>query len=177
MTEDTILGYDLYSSALAEILSEPSLHTPITVGLYAKWGSGKSFLLSQLKSEMKSFARLTNVVNLKIDVFLILTVFILSFFIGLPFIFKEWYYGLVVLGIINILTFITIFLCKYFYEKREKDWAERACFKISNQITRFKLMLRILFMNPFTYKQESVEHKNLRYLLVKLISFLSLNFK
>jgi ankyrin repeat-rich membrane spanning protein len=49
MTEDSILGYDLYSSALAEILSESSLNTPITVGFYAKWGSGKSFLLSQLK--------------------------------------------------------------------------------------------------------------------------------
>ena len=34
MTEDNILGYDLYSSALAEILSEPSLKTPITVSLF-----------------------------------------------------------------------------------------------------------------------------------------------
>ena len=34
MTEDSILGYDLYSSALAEILAEPSLHTPITVGCF-----------------------------------------------------------------------------------------------------------------------------------------------
>ena len=31
MNDDSILGYDLYSSALAEILSEPSLQTPITV--------------------------------------------------------------------------------------------------------------------------------------------------
>ena len=38
-------GFDLYSNALADILSEPTLSTPITVGLYAKWGSGKSFLL------------------------------------------------------------------------------------------------------------------------------------
>ena len=44
-----MLGYDLYSSALADILSEPSLSTPITVGLYAKWGSGKSFLLNKLR--------------------------------------------------------------------------------------------------------------------------------
>ena len=36
-----MLGYDLYSSALANILTEPSLSMPITVGLYAKWGSGK----------------------------------------------------------------------------------------------------------------------------------------
>ena len=30
---------------------------PITVGLYAKWGSGKSFLLGKLKDEMLSFTR------------------------------------------------------------------------------------------------------------------------
>ena len=41
----TMAGFDLYSNALADILSEPTLSTPITVGLYAKWGSGKSFLL------------------------------------------------------------------------------------------------------------------------------------
>ena len=46
-----MLGYDLYSSALADILTEPSLSTPITVGLYAKWGSGKSFLLKKLQDE------------------------------------------------------------------------------------------------------------------------------
>ncbi len=44
---ENILGYNLYSSALADILTEPSLSMPITVGLYAKWGSGKSFLLGE----------------------------------------------------------------------------------------------------------------------------------
>ena len=38
---ESMLGYDLYSSALADILTEPTLSMPITVGLYAKWGSGK----------------------------------------------------------------------------------------------------------------------------------------
>lgn len=52
-----MLGYDLYSSALADILTEPSLAMPIMVGLYAKWGSGKSFLLGKLREEMKSFTR------------------------------------------------------------------------------------------------------------------------
>lgn len=46
---ENLLGYEIYSSALADILSEPGLVTPITVGLYAKWGSGKSFLLGKLK--------------------------------------------------------------------------------------------------------------------------------
>lgn len=49
---ENMLGYDLYSSALADILSEPSLSMPITVGLYAKWGSGKSFLLSKLRGKL-----------------------------------------------------------------------------------------------------------------------------
>jgi ankyrin repeat-rich membrane spanning protein len=54
---ENILGYDLYSSALADILTEPALTMPITVGLYAKWGSGKSFLLGKLRDEMLSFTR------------------------------------------------------------------------------------------------------------------------
>ena len=57
--EDTesMLGYDLYGSALADILTGPSLSMPITVGLYAKWGSGKSFLLKKLQEEMQNFVR------------------------------------------------------------------------------------------------------------------------
>ncbi len=54
---ESLLGYDLYSSALADMLTEPTLSMPITVGLYAKWGSGKSFLLSRLRQEMKNFVR------------------------------------------------------------------------------------------------------------------------
>lgn len=49
------MGYDLYSSALADILSEPSLSVPISVGLYAKWGSGKSFLIKKLESMYGNF--------------------------------------------------------------------------------------------------------------------------
>jgi ankyrin repeat-rich membrane spanning protein len=108
MTEDSILGYDLYSSALAEILSEPSLHTPITVGLYAKWGSGKSFLLAQLKTEMKSFAHLTKVINLKVNLFLIMTVLALNTVITLPFCFWKWFYGLMLLLALNVLSFTII---------------------------------------------------------------------
>ena len=54
-SSDNLKGYELYSSTVADILSEPSLNTPMTVGLYAKWGSGKSFLTDQLKSKCLSF--------------------------------------------------------------------------------------------------------------------------
>ncbi|KAJ3613827.1 hypothetical protein NHX12_020073, partial [Muraenolepis orangiensis] len=45
-SDGDMLGYDLYSSALADILSEPTMQPPICVGLYAQWGS----------DEMKTFA-------------------------------------------------------------------------------------------------------------------------
>lgn len=48
-SDGDMLGYDLYSSALADILSEPTMQPPICVGLYAQWGSGKSFLLKKLE--------------------------------------------------------------------------------------------------------------------------------
>jgi len=41
----------MYSSTIADVLSEPTLHTPITVGLFARWGSGKSVLLGRLRSK------------------------------------------------------------------------------------------------------------------------------
>ncbi|CAF0825639.1 unnamed protein product [Brachionus calyciflorus] len=167
MTEDSILGYDLYSSALAEILSEPSLHTPLTVGLYAKWGSGKSFLLSQLKSEMKSFAKLTHVVNLKLNFFLISTIIFMSLLLTTPFIFWNWQYGLGLLGTVLLISFFVIIISKYFYEKRESEWAERLCEKVSTHLTRFKLLLRILFLNPIKYKNENIEHKNLRFIFTE----------
>ena len=108
MTEDSILGYDLYSSALAEILSEPSLHTPITVGLYAKWGSGKSFLLAQLKTELKSFAKLTTILNLDMSLFLVLAVFMLTLTISSPVLFFNWMYGLIVFGALLFFSFSII---------------------------------------------------------------------
>lgn len=52
---DFLSGYDLYSGIIADVLTEPGLVTPLTVGLYAKWGSGKSFLLERLEHEMRKF--------------------------------------------------------------------------------------------------------------------------
>lgn len=50
-SDGDMLGYDLYSSALADILSEPTMQPPFCVGLYAQWGSGKSFLLKKLEGK------------------------------------------------------------------------------------------------------------------------------
>ena len=56
--DETVQGYEVYSSTIADVLSEPSLHTPITVGLFARWGSGKSFLIGRLRSTLAILSRL-----------------------------------------------------------------------------------------------------------------------
>ncbi|KAI6240960.1 hypothetical protein M3Y99_00405800 [Aphelenchoides fujianensis] len=52
-----LLGFEAYSDVLADIVCEPNLSLPLTIGLYAKWGSGKSFLLPKMRESMKSFSR------------------------------------------------------------------------------------------------------------------------
>ena len=60
--------YDLYSSALADILSEPTMVPPLTVGVYAQWGSGKSFLLKKLQDIMESFVGETGLEEFRLSV-------------------------------------------------------------------------------------------------------------
>ena len=55
--DETVQGYEVYSSTIADVLSEPSLHTPMTVGLFARWGSGKSFLIGRLRSMLSVLYR------------------------------------------------------------------------------------------------------------------------
>lgn len=188
MTEDSILGYDLYSSALAEILSEPSLHTPITVGLYAKWGSGKSFLLLQLKNEMKSFAKLSQTIDLRMNLSFVSILVLLVLMFTLPFFFWNAIYGAVVFVSICLVSFVTICTIKYssssffrlfqflnvpfllnlivvskwIYDHQSREWAERFCKRIADQILNIKLLLRILFLNPGNYLNYNPEHRNLR---------------
>ncbi|KAI6235467.1 hypothetical protein M3Y95_00054700 [Aphelenchoides besseyi] len=52
-----LLGFEAYSDVLADIVCEPNLSLPLSIGLYAKWGSGKSFLLPKMRESMKSFSR------------------------------------------------------------------------------------------------------------------------
>ena len=55
LTGPNLANYDLYSSALADVLAEPTLQTPLTVGIYAQWGSGKSFLHKLLIERLSVF--------------------------------------------------------------------------------------------------------------------------
>ena len=46
---EELLGHDVYTTSLAELLCEPSLELPMTVGVYARWGTSKSHFFKRLQ--------------------------------------------------------------------------------------------------------------------------------
>ncbi|CAF1132327.1 unnamed protein product [Didymodactylos carnosus] len=170
LNDDSILGYDLYSSALAEILSEPSLRTPITVGLFAKWGSGKSFLLSHLKDEMKGFAQLTDFPTLKFSPLLISLVLIIALIIGLLTGFMIHYIvGLVLSFSWLLLSFLSLFLIYYLLKRKDYLWTANIAHFITNRLESLRFLLQVLFMNPHGIgrKQGTDDYKKMKFIFTE----------
>nr|XP_023022551.1 kinase D-interacting substrate of 220 kDa-like [Leptinotarsa decemlineata] len=147
---ENMLGYDLYSSALADILSEPSLSMPITVGLYAKWGSGKSFLLNKLREEMKNFARewVDPVFQFTIMLFIILVhiALVIGTIIGLSL--RSWIVAACVVVAFVLLGYLFIALIWYASRRYDWDWAYNFNLTLTKKMDNLKLVLQILFCHP-----------------------------
>nr|XP_012226801.1 PREDICTED: kinase D-interacting substrate of 220 kDa isoform X4 [Linepithema humile] len=147
---ENMLGYDLYSSALADILSEPSLSTPITVGLYAKWGSGKSFLLNKLREEMKNFARQWIDPVFQFSSLLFLVVAHISLLVGITIglLLQSWIIGLSC-GI-SLLVIVYIFLILVWYANKRYDWywSYNLTMALTTKLNALKLLLQVIFCHP-----------------------------
>ncbi|XP_056641813.1 kinase D-interacting substrate of 220 kDa B isoform X6 [Diorhabda sublineata] len=147
---ENMLGYDLYSSALADILSEPSLSMPIMVGLYAKWGSGKSFLLNKLRDEMKNFARewVDPVFQFSTLLFLVLMhiSMILATIFGLSF--QSWLIGLCVSVSFILLSYFLLAMIWFASNRYDWDWAYNFNVQLTRKINNLRLVLQILFCHP-----------------------------
>ncbi|XP_018338042.1 PREDICTED: kinase D-interacting substrate of 220 kDa isoform X2 [Trachymyrmex septentrionalis] len=147
---ENMLGYDLYSSALADILSEPSLSTPITVGLYAKWGSGKSFLLNKLREEMKNFARqwIDPVFQFSSLLFLVVAHVTLLMGITLGLALQSWIIGLS--SGISLLVVVYIFLILVWYANKRYDWywPYNLTVALTTKLNALKLLLQVIFCHP-----------------------------
>ena len=53
------LGYTIYSKAIAEaVASAEAPNSSMSVGIYAQWGGGKSFLMHKIKEEIEGLAML-----------------------------------------------------------------------------------------------------------------------
>ncbi|XP_013885441.1 kinase D-interacting substrate of 220 kDa B [Austrofundulus limnaeus] len=166
-TDGDMLGYDLYSSALADILSEPTMQPPICVGLYAQWGSGKSFLLKKLEDEMKTFAGQQIEPLLQ---FSWLAVFMSLLFCGSVAIVL----GLTIepkLAIAMSLTLLSVLyiLCVvvYFGGRREGEnwtWAWLLSTRLARHIGYLELLLKLMFVNPPELPEQSTRALPVRFL-------------
>ncbi|KAK6637747.1 hypothetical protein RUM44_008169 [Polyplax serrata] len=156
---ENMLGYDLYSSALADILSEPSLSMPITVGLYAKWGSGKSFLLNKLKEEMKNFARQWVDPSLKLSSLLIVTVFHITLLLAVivTLVSSSWLAGVITLIVSFFLmfTFLLILWCcgkrsliSRLHLRYDWSWPYQASVYLARRMNFCRLILQVVFCHP-----------------------------
>ncbi|XP_032676963.1 kinase D-interacting substrate of 220 kDa B isoform X3 [Odontomachus brunneus] len=146
---ENMLGYDLYSSALADILSEPSLSTPITVGLYAKWGSGKSFLLNKLREEMKNFAQcLDPVFHFSSLLFLIIIHISLLVTVAIGLALQSWIIGILCGICLIIIVYFFLILLWYVNKRYKWYWPDNVTMALAAKLNALKLLLQVIFCHP-----------------------------
>ncbi|XP_013108255.2 kinase D-interacting substrate of 220 kDa isoform X10 [Stomoxys calcitrans] len=145
-----MLGYELYSSALADVLSEPTLTTPITVGLYAKWGSGKSFLLNKLRDEMTNFARQWAEPPIRTAGLLFLVCFHLALILGTIVGLCTWSFtwGPVAGVCILAFTYLLLAIIRYCNYQMDMYWAYSIDHGIQKRIGRLRLIFQVAFCHP-----------------------------
>ncbi|XP_054909252.1 kinase D-interacting substrate of 220 kDa B isoform X3 [Poeciliopsis prolifica] len=166
-TDGDMLGYDLYSSALADILSEPTMQPPICVGLYAQWGSGKSFLLKKLEDEMKTFAGQQIEPLFQFSWLVVFLTLLLcgSVAIILGFTVDPKLAIAVSLSLLALL--YTFFVLVYFGSRREKaswHWAWVISVRLARQIGYLELLLKLMFVNPVDLPEQTTRALPVRFL-------------
>ncbi|XP_037502581.1 kinase D-interacting substrate of 220 kDa B [Rhipicephalus sanguineus] len=147
---ENMLGYDLYSSALADILSEPSLSMPISVGLYARWGSGKSFLLGKLEEDMRSFAVQWLEPTFSFTWVLFCLVSFCSSMLGYCILLAtgQWLLGLSLGTGSFLLTYCILYVIRYGSSHHDWNWAYKFCIKMEHMLSSFKTVLQVIFCHP-----------------------------
>ncbi|KAF7650474.1 hypothetical protein LDENG_00125780 [Lucifuga dentata] len=166
-SDGDMLGYDLYSSALADILSEPTMQPPICVGLYAQWGSGKSFLLKKLEDEMKTFAgqQIEPLFQFSWQVVFLSLLLCGSVAIILGFTVDPKLAMSVSLSVLALL--YLFFVVVYFGGRREGDswnWAWLLSTRLARHIGYLELLLKLMFVNTPELPEQSTRALPVRFL-------------
>lgn len=147
---EEVMGYEVYTSALADVLCEPSLTMPLTVGMYARWGSGKSFVLRRLQEEMREFAHqdLRPMFHFSRIIFVLLLVFCTV--IGVLLAATVNLAAGIGVGIGIFLACYLLFLCAYIADRRYNR-GEPSCGiggYVTNAVATVKLLCQLVFCIP-----------------------------
>ncbi|XP_066453613.1 kinase D-interacting substrate of 220 kDa isoform X1 [Eleutherodactylus coqui] len=166
-SDGDMLGYDLYSSALADILSEPTMQPPICVGLYAQWGSGKSFLLKKLEDEMKTFAGQQIEPLFQFSWLIVFLILMMCSTIGLLLSFTvDAKLGISVS--LSLLAVLYIFFTVVYFGGRQEgenwNWAWVLSTRLARHIGYLELLLKLMFVNPPELPEQTTKALPVRFL-------------
>ncbi|XP_062858384.1 kinase D-interacting substrate of 220 kDa B isoform X3 [Trichomycterus rosablanca] len=166
-TDGDMLGYDLYSSALADILSEPTMQPPICVGLYAQWGSGKSFLLKKLEDEMKTFAGQQIEPLFQFSWLVVFLSLILCGSVALLLGFTVDPNLAIAVSLSLLALLYLFFVVVYFGSRREGEnwnWAWVLSTRLARHIGYLELLLKLMFVNPPELPEQTTRALPVRFL-------------
>uniref|UniRef100_A0A0K0DZI9 ANK_REP_REGION domain-containing protein n=1 Tax=Strongyloides stercoralis TaxID=6248 RepID=A0A0K0DZI9_STRER len=163
---NSLLGYEIYADVLADILSEPKLHLPVTVGFFAKWGTSKSLHLPKIKRSLKNFSRSwLDGVELTWSWTIITFLFLVCTFLTLPIttlsaIFKrdDITYGILSTGItIFIITVIAYLIMCFSNDGSYWSMAIKSSKGFTKFVMELKLILSITMLNvPYLSSKELI---------------------
>ncbi|CAD6196866.1 unnamed protein product [Caenorhabditis auriculariae] len=153
---DSVMGYDVYANVLADILCEPSLSLPLTVGLYAKWGSGKSALLSKLKEAMRCFSReWLEGVSLRLSFTAFAGIFLTTMMITLVLTTLSalsrnihLYIGLWIAGIVFYCIIVLALSLLYYGDRKGWPGSMDLAMSVGRSFSRMRLIYNVLMLNP-----------------------------
>ncbi|XP_051954360.1 kinase D-interacting substrate of 220 kDa B-like isoform X4 [Xyrauchen texanus] len=166
-SDGDMLGYDLYSSALADILSEPTMQPPICVGLYAQWGSGKSFLLKKLEDEMKTFAGQQVEPLFQFSWLVVLLSLMLCGSVALVLGFTVDPKLAIAISLSILALLYVFFVVVYFGSRREGEswnWAWVISTRLARHIGYLELLLKLMFVNPPELPEQTTRALPVRFL-------------
>ncbi|XP_061551611.1 kinase D-interacting substrate of 220 kDa B isoform X2 [Phycodurus eques] len=166
-SDGDMLGYDLYSSALADILSEPTMQPPICVGLYAQWGSGKSFLLKKLEDEMKTFAGQQIEPLFQFSWLVVFLTLLLCGSVALILGFTVDHKLAIAVSLSFLALIYIFFVLVYFGSRREREswnWAWVISTRLARQIGYLELLLKLMFVNPPELPEQTTRALPVRFL-------------
>ncbi|XP_043929183.1 kinase D-interacting substrate of 220 kDa isoform X2 [Protopterus annectens] len=166
-SDGDMLGYDLYSSALADILSEPTMQPPICVGLYAQWGSGKSFLLKKLEDEMKTFAGQQIEPLFQFSWLMVFLTLLFCSGVGLLLAFLVDAKLGIAVGLSLLALLYIFFTVIYFGGRREGEnwnWAWVLSTRLARHIGYLELLLKLMFVNPPELPEQTTKALPVRFL-------------